>query len=44
MQMTPDFLGTLGASGSSGIIGQTFVEAPMMFKRAGVYYAVFGHW
>ncbi len=42
-KMTPDFKGTLGASASSGIFGLTFSEAPMIFKRQGIYYAVFGH-
>jgi hypothetical protein len=27
---------------TSGFFGQSFVEAPAMFKRNGVYYAVFG--
>lgn len=41
-QLTPDYLGTLGAAASSGIFGNSGVEAPMMFKRNGIYYAVFG--
>lgn len=42
-RMTPDFLGTLGTHASSGLVGAGNVEAPMMFKRAGVYYVVFGN-
>ena len=41
-RMTPDFLGTLGATASSGIIGAGGVEAPAMFKRGEIYYVVFG--
>lgn len=41
-RMTPDYLGTMGAAASSGVIGSSFVEAPMMFKRNGIYYVVFG--
>eukprot|EP00043_Microstomoeca_roanoka_P006211 m.61088 g.61088 ORF g.61088 m.61088 type:complete len:425 (-) comp13322_c0_seq2:21-1295(-) len=28
---------------NSGFFGETFVEAPNLFKRKGVYYALFGH-
>jgi hypothetical protein len=41
-RMTSDFLGTEGESGSSGPIGDSFVEAPVMFKRNDVYFASFG--
>lgn len=40
-ELTPDYLASTGRS--SGIFGPYFVEAPVMFKRAGVYYALFGH-
>lgn len=40
--LTDDFLGTRGAGASSGFIGASFVEAPALFRRGGVYYAVFG--
>lgn len=41
-RLTPDFTATLGASGSSGYFGDSNVEAPALFKRQGIYYAVFG--
>ena len=41
-KLTPDFKGTLGARSSSGIFGVKLSEAPALFKRQGVYYAVFG--
>lgn len=43
-QMTPDFLGTLGAAASSGSVGPAGegVEAPMFFRRNGLYHLVFG--
>jgi hypothetical protein len=41
-RLTPDYSGTMGASGNSGFFGASFVEAPALFKREGVYYAVFG--
>jgi len=41
-RLTPDFYGTEGASGSSGVIGDANVEAPSMFRRGDLYYAVFG--
>jgi len=40
-KMTPDFLGTYGANASTGTFGDAG-EAPLMFKRGGIYYAVFG--
>jgi hypothetical protein len=40
-QLAPDFLSS--AKHNSGFFGATFVEAPVMFKRQGVYYAMFGH-
>jgi len=43
--LAPDFLSsqaTHNASLSSGFFGQTFVEAPTLFKRKGWYYAMFG--
>ena len=44
-RLAPDYLTSLGATDpaqSSGIFGDDNVEAPAVFKRAGVYYAVFG--
>jgi len=44
-RLAPDYLSSLAASDpsqSSGIFGDGGVEAPALFKRAGVYYAVFG--
>ncbi len=41
-RMTSDYTATEGAAGSSGLFGDRSVEAPAMFKRGGVYYAVFG--
>ena len=41
-QLSPDYTSSLGASGSSGYFGNSFVEAPAFFKRASTYYAVFG--
>ena len=41
-RMLPNYNGTQGAAGSSGVIGDPNVEAPMMFKRNGTYYVVFG--
>ena len=41
-QLTDDFTGTLGASRNSGPIGVSNVEAPALFKRGPLYYAVFG--
>jgi hypothetical protein len=40
-ELTPDYLASTGRT--SGIFGPYFVEAPIMFKRAGVYYSMFGH-
>jgi hypothetical protein len=44
-RLAPDFLTSLGATDStqsSGIFGESYVEAPAIFKRNGIYYAVFG--
>lgn len=41
-RLTPDYTASLGASANSGFFGHDFVEAPAMFKRNGIYYAVFG--
>jgi len=44
-RLAPDYLSSLGAtdpSQSSGIFGDSNVEAPAVFKRGGIYYAVFG--
>ena len=41
-RLTPDFYSSLGAAASSGAIGASNVEAPMFFKRGGLYHAVFG--
>eukprot|EP01116_Phalansterium_solitarium_P010020 TRINITY_DN24401_c0_g1_i1.p1 TRINITY_DN24401_c0_g1~~TRINITY_DN24401_c0_g1_i1.p1 ORF type:complete len:347 (-),score=107.94 TRINITY_DN24401_c0_g1_i1:115-1155(-) len=41
-RLTPDYIATVGSSGNSGFFGNTFVEAPALFKRNGIYYAVFG--
>eukprot|EP00730_Choanoeca_flexa_P015117 TRINITY_DN6860_c0_g1_i1.p1 TRINITY_DN6860_c0_g1~~TRINITY_DN6860_c0_g1_i1.p1 ORF type:complete len:362 (+),score=60.38 TRINITY_DN6860_c0_g1_i1:2-1087(+) len=40
-QLAPDMLSS--TRNNSGFFGATFVEAPVMFKRQGVYYAMFGH-
>jgi hypothetical protein len=40
-ELTPDYLASTGRT--SGIFGPYFVEAPIMFKRGKVYYAIFGH-
>ena len=44
-RLAPDFLTSLGATDptqSSGIFGDSNVEAPAIFKRGETYYAVFG--
>ena len=44
-RLAPDYLSSLGAtdpSQSSGIFGDGNVEAPAVFKRGEIYYAVFG--
>lgn len=44
-RLAPDYLSSLGASDpsqSSGVFGDTFVEAPALFKRGSIYYATFG--
>lgn len=40
-RLTPDYLWSTGAT--TGVFPVYFVEAPVMFKRGSVYYAVFGH-
>lgn len=49
-QLAPDYLGSLARSAnsswsnfSSGVFGNRFVEAPAIFKRKGIYYALFGN-
>ena len=39
----PALAGPIKSNISSGIIGMGFVEAPAIFKRKGVYYALFGN-
>lgn len=41
-RLSENYTVSLGAAASSGIFGDTFVEAPAMFKRGSVYYATFG--
>ena len=41
-RLSDNFTTSLGAAASSGLFGDTGVEAPMMFKRGSTYYAVFG--
>ena len=41
-RLSADFCSPLGAAHSSGFFGQPFVEAPAMFRRGAVYYALFG--
>ncbi|CAF1492715.1 unnamed protein product [Rotaria magnacalcarata] len=41
-KLSDDYLSSLGKEFNSGYFGETFVEAPAMFKRNGIYYAVFG--
>jgi beta-xylosidase len=41
-KLSDDYLSSLGKEFNSGYFGQTFVEAPAIFKRNGTYYAVFG--
>jgi len=41
-QLSPDFTTTLGLKANSGYFGNSFVEAPAMFKANGTYYAIFG--
>ena len=44
-RLAPDYLSSLGATDpaqSSGIFGDSNVEAPAVFKRGDIYYAVFG--
>ena len=42
-RLTENYTASLGAAASSGIFGESFVEAPALFKRNSVYYATFGH-
>jgi hypothetical protein len=41
-RLSENYTWSLGAAASSGLFGDTFVEAPAMFKRGSVYYATFG--
>lgn len=41
-RLTSNFTESLGHMASSGIFGEAYVEAPMMFRRGEVYYAAFG--
>ena len=41
-RLTHDFTDSLGGAASSGIFGEAYVEAPMMFRRGGAYYVAFG--
>jgi beta-xylosidase len=41
-KLADDYLSSLGKQFNSGFFGQSVVEAPAMFKRNGVYYALFG--
>jgi hypothetical protein len=40
--LTESDTGPIKTNVSSGVIGMEFVEAPAIFKRKGVYYALFG--
>ena len=41
-KLSDDYLSTLGKTHNSGFFGAAGVEAPAMFKRQGIYYALFG--
>jgi beta-xylosidase len=41
-RLSENFTTSLGAAASSGTFGDAGVEAPMMFKRGAIYYALFG--
>jgi beta-xylosidase len=41
-KLSDDYLSSLGKEYNSGFFGQIPVEAPAMFKRNNIYYAVFG--
>ena len=41
-KLSEDYLSSLGREFNSGYFGETFVEGGAMFKRNGIYYAVFG--
>jgi beta-xylosidase len=41
-KLSDDYLSSLGKQFNSGWFGDTVVEAPAMFKRNGIYYALFG--
>jgi hypothetical protein len=42
-RLAADYLSALGSGGNSGFFGESFVEAPTLFKRGPVYYALFGY-
>ena len=42
-KLCDDYLSSLGKEFNSEFFGETFVEGGAMFKRNGIYYAVFGH-
>ena len=41
-QLTSDYTNTLGAAATSGLVSPTNNEAPILFKRNGVFYLMFG--
>jgi beta-xylosidase len=41
-QLTPDFTATLGKAATTGPLTSIFNEAPILFKRHGYYYFLFG--
>jgi beta-xylosidase len=41
-KLSDDYLSSLGKDHNSGIFGQEWVEGSSLFKRNGIYYAVFG--
>lgn len=41
-KLSAAYLSSLGKEFNSGYLGQTFVEGGAMFKRNGIYYAIFG--
>jgi len=42
-RLSGDYLSALGASANSGFFGETYVEAPTLFRRGDLYYALFGY-
>jgi hypothetical protein len=42
-RLAGDYLSSLGATANSGFFGESYVEAPTMFKRGSTYYALFGY-